>query len=190
LQTSARDLKFFVLNRGTLSLDAPIQVYLARIRQRDIDEARHPSCSIGLNTPIGHCMGLLAATGYHRVFIVDGQGKPIGVVSITDILRFASNDTAGSSAPPPSASSGSGSGTPPVPTAGSQQPQQPQQQQQSPAAASVSSSSASGSSPSAGSGSPPVAAAAGGVGASPRPVHLRSHSQSQTPVITPAPLPQ
>lgn len=67
--TSARDLKFFVLNKGTLSLDAPIQDYLSRIRQRDLahEEARHPSCSVGLSTTLGHCIGLLAATGYHRV---------------------------------------------------------------------------------------------------------------------------
>jgi len=164
--TSARDLKFFVLNRGTLSLDAPIQVYLARIRQRDIDEARHPSCSIGLGTPIGHCLGLLSATGYHRVFIVDANAKPIGVVSITDILRFASADTSGAAG-----GSGSQAGTPSANT--SQSPSAPSSGSSSPAVV-----------------SPPLAGAAAAVGASPRAVHLRSHSQSHTPVITPAPAPQ
>jgi CBS domain-containing protein len=91
--TSARDLKYFVLNRGNLSMDSPIQEYLSLIRQRDIEDVAHPSCCIGVSTTIAHCIGLLAATGYHRVFIVDSASRPVGVLSVTDILRFASADS-------------------------------------------------------------------------------------------------
>jgi hypothetical protein len=35
----------------------------------------------------------MQATKHHRVFIVDAQGKPIGVIAMSDVLKFASNPT-------------------------------------------------------------------------------------------------
>jgi len=98
--TSARDLKYFVLNRGQLSLDAPIQLYLSCIRLQDEVKPNqpevHPSCSVGTHASIGHVIGLMEATGYHRVFIVDAQNRPVGVCSVTDILRFVVAEMAAS----------------------------------------------------------------------------------------------
>ena len=94
--TSARDLKLFVLDRGHLSLDVPIMTYLSQIRQLEHIDEVHPSCSVTLSATIGYVMELMAATKYHRVFIIDVQARPIGVLSVTDILRFACADT-----PPP-----------------------------------------------------------------------------------------
>lgn len=110
--TSARDLKLFVLNRGSLSLDVSIIDYLSQIRQRsDVGFENHPSCSVGLSSSIGHVMSLMHATKYHRVFIVDGLNKPIGVLSVTDILRFACADHVGALGGPASGGSGSNSGS-------------------------------------------------------------------------------
>ena len=92
--TSARDLKLFMLDRGSLSLDMPLMEYLSAIRQRELVDAVHPSCSVGLQSSIGHVIELMSATKYHRVFVVDAQGRPIGVLSVTDILRFACADQA------------------------------------------------------------------------------------------------
>ena len=33
-------------------------------------------------------MNLLAKTGYHRVFVVDKELKPVGVVSFADIINW------------------------------------------------------------------------------------------------------
>lgn len=168
--TSARDLKHFVKNKGNLSLDAPIQDYLSRIRQRDFIDEVHPSCSVSITTSISHCIGLLAATGYHRVFIVDGQGRPTGVVSVTDILRFASAEPVGTASASPSNPStprggrraveaGTGTGT-----------------------SATTSASATGTTVASGPGaaSPKSHSPAGSA-------HLRSHSQSSTPIVTPVP---
>jgi len=38
---------------------------------------------------IGHVINLLAKTGYHRVFVVDKDIKPVGVISVADIVKFA-----------------------------------------------------------------------------------------------------
>ena len=92
--TSAKDLKLFMLDRGSLSLDMAIMEYLSAIRQRELNDVAHPSCSVTLSSPIGHVIELMSATKYHRVFVVDPQGRPIGVLSVTDILRFACADQA------------------------------------------------------------------------------------------------
>lgn len=92
--TSARDLKWVLHNKGTISLDEPIQKYLSQIRNAVAGDESHPSCSIGLTTTVAHAIGLLAATGYHRVFIVDANSRPVGVVSVADILRFCSAEPA------------------------------------------------------------------------------------------------
>ena len=147
-------------------------MYLARIRQRDIDEARHPSSAIGATTTLGHAIGLLAATGYHRVFVVDGNGKPIGVVSVTDILRFASSNADASghaAAAAMAAAAAAAAGASTSHSAASSTSTTPRKSVASPA----------------GSVSPPVAAA----GAARTAAHLRTHSQTQTPIVVPEPSP-
>ena len=92
--TSAKDLKLFMLDRGNLSLDQLIMEYLSAIRQRELVNEVHPSCSVTLSASIGHVIELMHATKYHRVFVVDREGRPVGVLSVTDILRFACADQA------------------------------------------------------------------------------------------------
>lgn len=88
--TSAQDLRYFLLDRGALSLDMNLLDYLAAIRQQDVSADRAPVCSVGTSGTLGRIIGLLSATGYHRVYVVDArQCKPIGVVSLTDVLKYA-----------------------------------------------------------------------------------------------------
>jgi CBS domain-containing protein len=93
--TSARDLRLYVANKGKISLDECILDYLAQIRQRE-DPAMecHPSCAVSLQQSLGHVIGLMFATKHHRVFLVDGDRKPIGVVSVSDVMKFAGADEA------------------------------------------------------------------------------------------------
>jgi CBS domain-containing protein len=37
---------------------------------------------------LGNVVNLLAKTGFHRVFVVDEDMKPVGVISFTDIIQF------------------------------------------------------------------------------------------------------
>lgn len=87
--TSSRDLRYFLLDRGALNVNMNLLDYLAAIRQKDVSTSdRAPVCSVGSSGTISRVIGLLAATEYHRVYIVDQRHKPIGVVSLTDILKY------------------------------------------------------------------------------------------------------
>lgn len=88
--TSSRDLRYFLLDRGALNLDMNLVDYLAAIRQKEVEVADHvPLCSVGPNGTIGRIIGLLAATKYHRIYVVDPRhNTPVGVVSHTDILKY------------------------------------------------------------------------------------------------------
>lgn len=86
--TSARDLRYFLLDRGHLNINMNLLDYLAAIRQKDVIADRAPVCSVGLTGTISRVIGLLAATDYHRVYIVDPRHKPVGVISLTDVLKY------------------------------------------------------------------------------------------------------
>jgi len=91
--TSARDIKFFVLDKGELSLEMPVLEYLAQVRQRVITSSdKAPICTVRKDATIGRVLGLLAATQYHRLFVVDSKGLPEGVISISDLLNFSVYD--------------------------------------------------------------------------------------------------
>jgi len=88
--TSAQDLKFHVLDKGRESMSVPILTYLAKIRQREVTpREKYPISAVRKTDTIGKIIGLLAATRYHRIFVDDERRNPIGVCSITDILKFA-----------------------------------------------------------------------------------------------------
>jgi len=90
--TSARDIKYLVLDKCELSLEMPVLEYLAAVRQRIItSQEKAPICAVQKDATIGRVIGLLEATQFHRLFIVDPKGNPIGVVSVTDILNYASH---------------------------------------------------------------------------------------------------
>jgi len=90
--TSASDLKLFILDKGKLSLNVPILDYLANIRQRlsGVD-IQHPCSSVKSDTPISRVIGKLVATHHHRTFVVDDSNHPVGVIALTDILKFATS---------------------------------------------------------------------------------------------------
>jgi len=88
--TSAQDLKYHVLDKGRESMSVPILTYLSKIRQREVTARdRYPVCSVKRKDTLGKIVGLLAATRYHRIFVEDDKRHPIGVCSITDLLKFA-----------------------------------------------------------------------------------------------------
>ena len=88
--TSARDIKLAAINEGQVPMDTDILSYLAKVRQSvPQKKERYPSCHVHTDTTVAHVIGLLAKTGYHRVFVVDAEQKPVGVISVADIVKFA-----------------------------------------------------------------------------------------------------
>jgi CBS domain-containing protein len=88
--TSARDIKLAVsAGVAAATLDMDILSYLAAVRQAvPTKNERYPSASVHEESTVGHAIRLLAKTGYHRVFVVDKDQKPVGVISVADIIRF------------------------------------------------------------------------------------------------------
>mmetsp|Transcript_16066 Transcript_16066/g.29034 ORF Transcript_16066/g.29034 Transcript_16066/m.29034 type:complete len:308 (+) Transcript_16066:100-1023(+) len=85
--TSARDIKLAVLGKD--SMDQDILSYLATLRQSTYNKKeRYPSAHVSEDSTVGHAIRLLAKTGYHRVFVVDQDTRPVGVISVADIIRF------------------------------------------------------------------------------------------------------
>eukprot|EP01083_Nonionella_stella_P034646 94789_1 len=90
--TSATDVKLWLL-KGEHSLDETIELFLINIRNLSLTE-RYPITVCQLDDTFKRAMQKLQATKYHRLWIVDGNTKPIGVLALTDIFRFivASNE--------------------------------------------------------------------------------------------------
>jgi len=87
--TSARDIKNAVMDAGRTNMDMDILSYLARVRQSQLmQNDKYPSCHVHEDATVAHVVNLLAKTGYHRVFVVDDDMKPVGVVSFADIIKF------------------------------------------------------------------------------------------------------
>jgi len=87
--TSARDVKLCVQDAGKTGMDTDILSYLARVRQSQIvKDDKYPTCHVNEDATVRHVVNLLAKTGYHRVFVVDKDLKPVGVVSFADIINW------------------------------------------------------------------------------------------------------
>ena len=88
--TSARDIKLAVLDKSVgATLDMDILSYLARVRQaKPAKYDQYPIASVHEDSTVGHEIRLLSKTGYHRVFVVDKDQTPVGVISVADIIRF------------------------------------------------------------------------------------------------------
>jgi CBS domain-containing protein len=93
--TSARDIKLAAIDEGKIAMDMDILSYLAKVRQGVHRKSeRYPCCHIHEDATVSHVVNLLAKTGYHRVFVVDENIRPIGVISVTDITNFATAEEA------------------------------------------------------------------------------------------------
>lgn len=89
--TSATDIKLAAMDKGRAAMDLDILSYLAAVRQAAPAQGgneRHPASHVHTDSTVGHVLNLLVKTGYHRVFVVDEELRPIGVISQQDILRF------------------------------------------------------------------------------------------------------
>ena len=89
--TSARDIKLAVVDTsGNASLHMDILSYLSAVRQATpTKNDKYPTSTVHEDScTVGHAIRLLAKTGYHRVFVVDNNSKPIGVISVADVIRF------------------------------------------------------------------------------------------------------
>ena len=90
--TSARDIKLAAIDEGKIAMDMDILSYLAKVRQAvPQKKERYPSCHVHEDATVAHVIDLIAKTGYHRVFVVDENICPIGVISVTDIIKYAVN---------------------------------------------------------------------------------------------------
>lgn len=87
--TSAVDIKNAVMDAGRTVMDMDILSYLACVRQSQVmKNCKYPNCHVRENATVGNVLNLLAKTGFHRVFVVDEDKKPVGVISFTDIIQF------------------------------------------------------------------------------------------------------
>jgi CBS domain-containing protein len=83
--TSSSDVKLWL--KSSASLDLPIGEFLRRIRKSDKKKDKSVGCLTTSDTLLG-AISKLRTSGYHRLWIVDDDTKPIGVLSITDIMRL------------------------------------------------------------------------------------------------------
>lgn len=51
-----------------------------------------PLDTVTAESELGEVLKALTEHHHHRVYVVDGQGKAIGVVSLTDLLRVVSSN--------------------------------------------------------------------------------------------------
>jgi len=83
--TSATDIKLWLIASNTL--DETIEQFLISIRKLSLTE-KYPITVCNLSDTFGRGMAKLQATKYHRLWIVDTNGKPVGVLALTDIFKF------------------------------------------------------------------------------------------------------
>eukprot|EP01126_Amoeba_proteus_P008334 TRINITY_DN1307_c0_g1_i5.p1 TRINITY_DN1307_c0_g1~~TRINITY_DN1307_c0_g1_i5.p1 ORF type:complete len:159 (-),score=17.16 TRINITY_DN1307_c0_g1_i5:142-618(-) len=87
--TTGKDLGLFIRNPSLGALQEPIFDYLKHVRALQID-IRAPLITVFPTDKLTRAVALLGSTRIHRVFVVnnDTDFVAIGVVSITDILKF------------------------------------------------------------------------------------------------------
>ena len=91
--TSAVDIKLAIPvdeeEEDEADMDMDILSYLSAVRQeRAFLHDQYPCAHVRESSTVGHALKLLAKTGFHRVFVIDNDGRPVGVISVTDIVKF------------------------------------------------------------------------------------------------------
>lgn len=87
--TSATDIKLWLM--ASNSLEETIEQFLIDIRQLSLLE-KYPITVCYMNDGLKKAVGKLQATKYHRLWIVDNNECPVGVLALTDIFRFIVED--------------------------------------------------------------------------------------------------
>ena len=83
--TSATDIKLWLIASSTL--EDTIEQFLISIRKLSLTE-RYPITVCTLKDTFKRGVQKIQATKYHRLWIVDQNTKPIGVLALTDIFKF------------------------------------------------------------------------------------------------------
>jgi len=87
--TSATDIKLWLIASNTL--DESIEQFLINVRKMSLQD-KYPITICTLKDGIKKAVAKLQATKYHRLWIVDQNGCPIGVLALTDIFRLIVED--------------------------------------------------------------------------------------------------
>jgi 5'-AMP-activated protein kinase regulatory gamma subunit len=75
------------LERNNL-LDMNVREFVGLVRRvTEVDGKSRAACvTVELNTPLSVVLGKLAATKMHRVYVIDEHRKPMGVISVSDVV--------------------------------------------------------------------------------------------------------
>lgn len=75
------------LERNNL-MDMNIREFVGLVRRAtELDGKSHAACvTVDVNTPLATVLGKLAATKMHRVYVIDSHRKPVGVISVSDVV--------------------------------------------------------------------------------------------------------
>jgi CBS-domain-containing membrane protein len=75
------------LERNNL-LDMNVREFVGLVRRvTEIDGKSRAACvTVEMNTPLATVLGKLAATKMHRVYVIDARRKPVGVISVSDVV--------------------------------------------------------------------------------------------------------
>jgi len=87
--TSATDIKLWLI--ASNSLDESIEQFLVNVRKMNLQD-KYPITICNLNDGIKKAVAKLQATKYHRLWVVDQNVCPIGVLALTDIFRLIVED--------------------------------------------------------------------------------------------------
>jgi CBS-domain-containing membrane protein len=85
--TSAHDIQHFVKDSASLNPDVTILEYLAQSKKARPADKR-PKAHCRDSSTVHELLQHFGLNRRHRVFMLDSLERPMGVVSITDILRF------------------------------------------------------------------------------------------------------
>jgi CBS domain-containing protein len=83
---SAKDLKGVLLDFYALIL--PVNDFVAMVRREMTTKDTPPLINVQATDAVSHAMAKLAAVGIHRIYVLGHSRSPLGVVSLSDILKL------------------------------------------------------------------------------------------------------
>jgi len=84
----AKQKKNRLLHPALFDMSAADFVSFARQLATGVEMTRPPVVKVSLSTPIEIMIGKLSVTKMHRVFLIDADNNPIGIVSVADICKL------------------------------------------------------------------------------------------------------